>query len=288
MNTQQIADELRKTWNKTTGTNEHQTGWEGLGGLAKKGYIAVAEKAVELCSEKQYRDLVVGVDTIQEGDEVWGFGTGPWHPVTLTECGVKYRLGYYRMRRPVPSAAEDQRKQIEHLEEHNKILSDDLRHTQATWDEVYSWIHTNVKGCMGKRCCDVALELLKGTAAKVTELEDEAKRLHDLWHKAEEKLNATQFFPELSRKNAEITRLTEKLEKAATYINALENDVAMLSNTKSCEITPKDTVFFQIESNVDADSAISASDVMKSLFPENPVVVLPTGMNLHAVAQING
>ena len=55
---EQIANELRLAWNEKTGTNLGQT-WESASTTAKHGYIAVARKAVELCSpEKTYRDLL--------------------------------------------------------------------------------------------------------------------------------------------------------------------------------------------------------------------------------------
>lgn len=54
--------------------------------------------------EQKYRKLETG-DTIQDGDEVWEFGRGPWGPVSRSEHGQQYRNGYNEMRRPV--AAEE-------------------------------------------------------------------------------------------------------------------------------------------------------------------------------------
>jgi hypothetical protein len=96
----------------------------------------------------------------------------------------------------------------------------------------------------------------------------------------------------LSQRNdelsAEIARLTEELVHAATYTEGLERDVALLSSVQGEEITPKDTIFFQIEKDVDHEGAVSANNIMRALFPENPIVALPAGMSLHAIAKING
>jgi DNA repair exonuclease SbcCD ATPase subunit len=51
-----------------------------------------------------YRNLIVEVDTIQEGDEVWEFGRGPWGPVSTIEHGQAYRFGHNKMRRRVTRA----------------------------------------------------------------------------------------------------------------------------------------------------------------------------------------
>jgi hypothetical protein len=53
----------------------------------------------------RYRDLTHD-DTIQPGDEVWVFGSGPWEPVSVSEHGQQYRNGYNRMRRPVAAPTE--------------------------------------------------------------------------------------------------------------------------------------------------------------------------------------
>ena len=96
----------------------------------------------------------------------------------------------------------------------------------------------------------------------------------------------------LSQRNnelsAEIARLTEELVHAATYTEGLERDVALLSSVQGEEITPKDTIFLRVKDGAKLDECMSFYDTLQASFPQSKIITLPEGLDLHAIAKING
>jgi hypothetical protein len=83
--------------------------------------------------EQKYRMLKMG-ETIQDGDEVWEFGRGPWRSVSESEYGQLHRNGYWKMRRPVAAKQEDHMDMKRKLE--NQITDLTRRLEDALSDKV--------------------------------------------------------------------------------------------------------------------------------------------------------
>ena len=94
---------------------------------------------------------------------------------------------------------EDAQKQVRYLEEHNKNLSNELQHLSTKWTEVINWVINSGVGVVGHSFPQIVLQTLQHHKNVVAD------------------------------KDARIRRQTEKLENAATYIEGLERDVALLS-----------------------------------------------------------
>jgi hypothetical protein len=227
MNTYELAEQLRQTWNNAHG-NPHIE-WADLHIRDQEAYLAVARKAQELCgaqletlweiscrkkdaqieelcSKPQYRSLVES-DIIQAHDEVWEFNRGPWKSVLESEYGQKYGGGgYYAMRRPVvvdklkenyESISKVQRECIDWKEdEKHRVVGDNIIFKGASFPIVNPGpgvkVLLDVNADQRVQIEHLEKSLAAAVAdkdAKAAELEAEAIRLHRLWHNAQEKLN---------------------------------------------------------------------------------------------------
>jgi len=94
-----------------------------------------------------------------------------------------------------------------------------------------------------------------------------------------------------------IRNQSEKLEKAAAYIEGLEQDLSFYKEATDAaigdadfyraEVQPKDTLFFQADfESVDVDIALATRDYLERKFPDNKIVILHSGINFHGHAKI--
>ena len=244
-NIQNIADKLAGAWAR------------------HNSWMKVAEAAVECACkpETSYRHLNQG-EVIQIGDQ-WSIKGSDWQPCTEW-IGCVLQNPDFEVRRRMDDSADcrdalkaatssnlsfskkvdrlkdvnaDQRVQIEHLEKRvaelesrNKVLADEAAHANNVWREIYEWIHSNVRGCMGKRCCDVALELLKNNAAVVAD--------KDLVLGAIE-LDNSKLQAVVADKDATIARLKEKLEAAEPFV--LSHVDAQFARNAAAKISEQET-----------------------------------------------
>jgi len=194
--------------------------------------------------------------------QVWNKATNETHVPEWDELCLEEKSAYVQVALAASTLMKERIEQadakIKYLSNHNKALSDELHSLHITWADVISWVIRARAGLAGQSFPQIVLNALREHAAVVAD------------------------------KNARIEHLTKSLSDANTYIEKLERDVALLSSGDNENPQTTDTIFFQIDDTVIADAAITAYDAMKELFPKNSVVVLPSGMNLHAIAQING
>lgn len=296
---EQIANELRMTWNEAATPGREVPLWPHLDIRDQNAYLAVAQKALELCGPKtEYRLLERGVDAIVEGDE-WrnpSYDCNKWEPVTSkywigqkdwnvtaafrrkvvapndhTECATIHAgsssPGYLNQVLDSLETAQAQNrayaKKVDGLQlqlrnrdnalktmgasvvdlqdrlndaqktlkrysdsynecaierdqavANHKAVMEEYKLTADYWSQVSSFIHENRMGVVGRTTAQITLEVLKS-------LEDKNATIARL----RQKLKAVDVVS-----IEEHRQMKDKLSKAATYIEALERDVALLSD----------------------------------------------------------
>lgn len=237
MSIQELAEQLRLTWNQATG--DTQLSWDFMSHLAQKGYIAVARKAEELCAAQLDAILADKNATI--------------HRLAEKLDNVEHLIPTMEMKRRLDAA--EQR----------------YRETQAECDQIRK---TAEIFQAGNRSFFAENEDLKATVGRLREklesLEPFIPTIEN-WKKLTYAIPPTIGLP--------------VAEGALRYIEKLEQDLSIMHSAVGEEIQPKDTIFFHIASaHNDEEWCASIAEA----FPSNRVVFLPEGIELHAVAQING
>lgn len=126
--------------------------------------------------------------------------------------------------------------EVENLRANTAALNNELRKTQADWEGVYSWIHSNVRGCVGRRCSEVTLELLQGKTlvdsrieplvAKIERIEKATTRLRGYReiNSHDPALCIEDAAKVIADKAATIRRLKEKLENLEPVVDDWNKD----------------------------------------------------------------
>jgi hypothetical protein len=275
-NIEEIADKLRIAWNGAT--SQRGVRWECLNERSRRGYIAVANKAVELCaprilnidsgveecaSEKQYRMLAVG-EILEASDEV-NTGSAGWVTLGPDRAGnavnpvSPYAVGYYR--RLVSSALGEDNNETR--EDAAKVIEHGQKSKAIDWKdgETHRVVGENIVFKGASFYADAAVVADKN--ATTIDWKGHYDRL---------KIQA----------DAKVTELEKELKSAAEYVEKLERDVALLSNGTNEKLPTTDTIFFQF------DDTVEELGWLQDCFPNNRVVALPEGVTLHAVTQIHG